>query len=193
MFYSWSRIMHADIVYYCMWFQSHDTFIFMLFYTNPVFFFLLSWYSTFLHRWVLMTFDLMPDIIITALFGFMTGWCIVEMFTCWSCVMWCMMATVHIPLLLLLLLLLSKNHMTVFPFFTGLMTLNVQNSKRNQRAFKIFLYYHDNNNDNDDISVMFLIYPTTAALKYIKMWKYVKCFFLLISFRCVGMSNKRRR
>lgn len=80
-----------------------------------------------------------------------------------------------------------------FPFFTGLMTLNVQNSNRNQRAFKIFLYYHDNNNDNDDISVMFLIYPTTAALKYIKMWKYVKCFFLLISFRCVGMSNKRRR
>lgn len=178
MFYSWSRIMHADIVYYCMWFQSHDTFIFMLFYTKSSVFFLLSWYSTFLHRWVLMTFDLMPDIIITALFGFMTGWCIVEMFTCWSCVMWCMMATVHIPLLLLLLLLLSKNHMTVFPFFTGLMTLNVQNSKRNQRAFKIFLYYHDNNNDNDDISVMFLIYPTTAALKYIKMWKYVKCFFL---------------
>lgn len=99
---------------------------------------------------------------------------------CWNVhvLMWCMMATVHIPLLPLLLLLLSKNHMTVFPFFTGLMTLNVPNSKRNQRAFKIFLYYHDNNNDNDDISVMFLIYPTTAALKYIKMWKYVKCFFL---------------
>lgn len=190
MFYSWSRIMHADIVYYCMWFQSHDTFIFMLFYTNPVFFFLLSWYSTFLHRWVLMTFDLMPDIIITAFFGFMTGWCIVEMFTCWCDVWWrrftsrccccCCCCWVKITWLF-------------FPFFTGLMTLNVPNSKRNQRAFKIFLYYHDNNNNNDDISVMFLIYPTTAALKYIKMWKYVKCFFLLISFRCVGMSNKRRR